>query len=121
MYNKSKIMRSAWVSFKKAKANGGKLDFGHFLRSSWKKAKEEAATARMMSERIKFNNGMTIEVDGYEFTLNRWTKNGLDRVYIKGGRSDGYGYVDILTGRFYPKTKFYPADNAAKIVANMIF
>ena len=121
MYNKSEIMRNAWVSFKKAKANGGKLGFGHFLRLSWGRAKEKAAVAHAASESIKFENGMALEVSGYEFTLNRWKKNGMDRVYLNGGRSGGYGYVDLVNGEYHPKTSFDPAKNAAKAVANMTF
>lgn len=121
MYNKSEIMRAAWVSFKTAKANGGKLGFGHFLLSSWNKAKSKAANLNKLSEKIKFQNGMSLEVSGYEFILNRWKKEKMDRVYLNGGRRDGYGYIDLVTGAYHPKTNFDPAKSAAKIVSSMIF
>lgn len=121
MYNKSEIMRNAWVSFRFAKANGGKRSFGYFLRASWGKAKEKAAAARLVSESIKFENGMALEVSGHEFILNRWKKNGMDRIYLNGGRRDGYGYIDLVTGEYHPKTSFDPAKAAAKVVSNMTF
>ena len=121
MYNRSEIMRNAWVSFKFAKANGGKLGFGHFLRASWAKAKAHANVDKIASAKVKFENGMALEVSGYEFILNRWKKNGMDRIYLNGGRRDGYGYIDLVTGAYHPKTNFDPAKSAAKIVSTMIF
>lgn len=89
MYNKSEIMRNAWATKKLYK----KMSFGDCLRRAWAKAKSEAAVSALIG--CEFVDGMEITVDGYTRTLNRWTKNGHDRIYINGGGRKGDGYVDL--------------------------
>ena len=115
MYNKSEIMKKAWELFKSAG-----WAFSVCLRMSWKFAKEEAAKNAPVKEK-SFVDGMTIEAMGYEFTLKRWTKHGMDRVYLEGCRSDGCGYVDLVKRQYHPKTNFGPAKMASDMVLNMVF
>lgn len=51
-------------------------------------------------EREKFRNGMKVSEGSYIRILNRWTKNGADRVYINGTSRKGDGYVDLTTKEF---------------------
>lgn len=83
-YNKSEIMKKAWELVKKAA-----MTMSAALKQAWAEAKSI----------IKFENNMTVEVDGYERELTRWTKGGHDRVYINGGSRKGDGYVNLKTGR----------------------
>ena len=105
-YDKSKVMRTAWD----IKYNHDNLTFGECLRRAWQIIKDAMANV--------FRNGMTIIVDGYERTLSRWTKNGMDRVYINGGSRKGDGYVDLVRRKTYLRGNLlYQAKIADKILA----
>ena len=88
-YDKSKVMRTAWD----IKYIHDNLTFAQCLRRAWQIIKQAVANV--------FANGMTVMVDGYERTLSRWTKNGMDRVYINGGSRKGDGFVDLVSRRAY--------------------
>lgn len=82
-YDMSKVMKTAW----EIKYNNDSLSFSACLKKAWQVIKDAVANV--------FYNGMTVIVDGYERILSRWTKNGMDRVYINGGSRRGDGYVDL--------------------------
>ena len=132
MYNKKEIMVAAWRLYKNSLETRFPKSFSDCLKRSWELAKCKAAAKKLADDRkaskesaLKaagaFKNGMEIVVSGYSFTLNRWTNGNLDRVYINGGRSDGYGYIDIAKMQYCPKTNFDPAKSTATIVMTMQF
>lgn len=86
-YNKSRIMKRAW----QLKEEFNCL-FSTALKVSWNE--EKRFVALNSGEKVKFNDGMEITVDGYTRTLNRWSKGNHDRIYINNDdKSDGF--VDI--------------------------
>lgn len=99
-YNKSEIMKEAWKLHRSW--NTRALTFAQCLTRAWAKAKEAAArAAEMLQKTMMFVNGMTIMADGIELTLNRWQKNGMDRIYINDSKRNTQGYIDIKTGKAY--------------------
>lgn len=68
-----------------------------------------------------FENGMTItvtETSGeYTRTLNRWTKNGKDRIYINDYKGRSEGYVDLQTMTAHVGDLLYVNDIADAIIA----
>lgn len=78
-YNKSEIMKKAWELKKSYRARS--LTFGQCLSRAWDEAKQVAAENAYNG--VVFVNGMEITMNGVTRTLNRWTKNGMDRVYIE--------------------------------------
>lgn len=89
-YNKSNIMKRAWEL---KKLFGEKKSFSICLYRAWNEAKEEAEANYYNCK--DFVNGMEITMNGVTRTLNRWTKNGMDRVYINNDRNSD-GYVDLI-------------------------
>lgn len=89
-YNKSNIMKRAWEL---KKLFGEKKSFSICLRRAWNEAKEEAEANAYNGK--DFVDGMEITMNGITRTLNRWTKNGMDRVYINYDRKSD-GYVDLI-------------------------
>lgn len=86
-YNKSRIMKRAWKL--KEELNSS---FSTALKISWNE--EKRFIALNTGEKVKFNDGMEITVEGYTRTLKRWTKGNYDRIYINNdSKSDGF--VDI--------------------------
>lgn len=68
----------------------------------------------------KFENGMSITVSydsgDYTRTLNRWTKNGKDRIYINDYKGRSEGYVDLKTMTAYVGDLLYINDIADAII-----
>lgn len=106
-YNKSEIMKRAW-ELKRTFRN--KYTFGQCLYRAWREAKEEAAENAYNG--TAFVNGMGITMNGVARTLNRWTKNGMDRVYINYGKKND-GYVDLVSRKLVGGNK---CEYLAKIV-----
>ena len=106
-YNRSEIMKNAWEIRRSYNARG--LTFGECLKRAWEKAKTAIANAAQLAAMTgkKFVNGMEITFDGYTRTLSRWTKGGMDRVYINGGSRRGEGYIDLNTRRAYTNSSTY--------------
>lgn len=99
-YNKREIMKEAWNLHRSWNARA--LTFGQCLARAWARAKEAAArAAEMLQKDLDFVNGMTIMADGVALTLNRWQKNGMDRVYINDSKRNSQGFVDVKTGIAY--------------------
>lgn len=90
-YNRSNIMKRAWEM---KKLFGERRSFGYCLRRAWAEAKEEAEQNAYNG--MNFVDGMEITMNGVTRTLNRWTKNGMDRVYINYDRKSD-GYVDLVS------------------------
>lgn len=109
-FNKSEIMTKAWEMFKSTV-----LTFSECLKRVWANAKQAVANAALIG--IKFVDGMDITVNGYTRVLNRWTKNGHDRVYINGGSRKGDGYVDLKTGYVHTGSLSYQTKIAEIILA----
>lgn len=114
-YNLSEIMKNAWMTKKSCK----KLSFSECLRRAWTKAKQAVQNA--MYYGIKFVDGMEITMDGYTRTLKRWTKNGMDRVYINGGSRRGDGYVDIKNGKSYQSNSLTYTCKMVDAILSMVF
>lgn len=90
-----KIMRDAWRMYRNS---GHRKTFSTCLKQSWAAAKsrlEQVANDTKVGPGFKFVDGMTIIAEGVKRTLNRWTKNGHDRVYINGGSRTGDGFIDL--------------------------
>lgn len=115
-YNRSEIMKSAWT----IKRNAYRLPFAECLRRAWSYAKYKAEECKTEIVQ-KFENGMTVVADGYERTLNRWTKNGMDRVYINGGTRRGDGYIDLKTRKAYLRGNYTYQRKIAEAVLAMAF
>ena len=47
---------------------------------------------------MEFKNGMVFEYAGWSKVLNRWTKNGKDRIYINNENRKTCGYIDLVSG-----------------------
>lgn len=107
-YNKSEIMKRAWKL--KKSYNCRSLTFGQCLSRAWDEAKQAAAENAYYG--VKFENGMEITMNDVTRTLNRWTKNGMDRVYINYGRKNN-GYVDLVSRKAVGTNKY---EYLAKIV-----
>ncbi len=91
-YNKSEIMKRAWELRKSYRCRS--LTFGQCLSRAWDEAKQAAAENAYNG--VEFVNGMEITMNDVTCTLNRWTKYGMDRVYInRYGKRDGY--VDLVS------------------------
>lgn len=116
-YNLSEIMKNAW-SIKKSHKD---LSFSHCLRRAWEKAKQAALESSYIG--CKFQNGMKITINGVARTLNRWTKNGMDRVYLNygdyGRKTDGY--VDLVNGRHNLYNKYEYLSKMADAIVTMQF
>lgn len=91
-YNRSEIMKRAWELYRTYRR--WERSFSWCLTKAWAEAKQEAEDNRYNG--VKFANGMEITMNDVTRTLNRWTKNGMDRVYINNGRN-GDGYVDLVS------------------------
>lgn len=100
-YNKSNIMKRAWEIKKSYTARS--LTFGQCLSKAWSEAK--TAAAENAYNGVDFVNGMAITMNGVTRTLNRWTKNGMDRVYINYG-SKNDGYIDLVSRRIVGGNKY---------------
>lgn len=112
-YNKSEIMKMAWKIRRSYHSRA--LTFGQCLKRAWDRAKNEYQNSLVPTI---FTNGMEITVDGCTRTLNRWSKGGMDRVYINGGCRKGDGYVDIKNGKYYLNGELtYQVKIAEKILA----
>lgn len=71
---------------------------------------------------MKFINGMEVTTsDGYTRILNRWTKNGMDRVYINGGSRKGDGYVDLKTCETHLNGNIRYQKEIAEMILDMYF
>lgn len=96
-YDLSNIMKGAWRIWRNTRINN--LPFSECLKRSWHAAKFYVEQRKNDTAPVgKFENGMTVTVDGYTRVLNRWTKGNQDRVYINGGSRKGDGWVDIKNG-----------------------
>ena len=121
-FNLHEIMKEAWKMFKSIKKNGIVKDytFAEALRWAWAEAKKVVKAAAALAERVAFHKGMTIDVNGEELELNRWTNYGKDRLYVGGN----CGYYDIKSGKFF-WNKFYTSnlntDYAEKLICNIDF
>ena len=113
-YNKSEIMKRAW-ELKRILRN---RTFGVCLSRAWNEAKQEAEEKAYDGK--KFENGMQITMLGVTRTLNRWTKNGHDRVYINYDRKND-GYIDLVSGKAVLGNKYSYLSKIAEAVQTMIF
>lgn len=112
-YNRSEIMSRAWEIKRSYSARA--LSFGQCLSRAWDEAKKSVAEGAYFS--CKFENGMVITMENITRTLNRWTKNGMDRVYINDGRNAD-GYVDLVARKSVGGSSKYTYHN--KIVAAIL-
>lgn len=129
-FNLHEIMKNAWHEFKICKSLDGSIingavyhcakTFAECLRKAWAEAKKAVKAAAALAERVAFHKGMTIDVNGEELELNRWTNYGKDRLYVGGN----CGYYDIKSGKFF-WNKFYTSslntDYAEKLICNIDF
>ena len=114
-YNKSNIMKRAWEL---KKLFGEKKSFSICLRRAWNEAKEEAEANAYNGK--YFVNGMEITMNGVTRTLNRWTKNGMDRVYINYDRKSD-GYVDLIARKAIGGNKYEYLEKIVSAVLSMNF
>lgn len=111
-YNRSEIMKRAWELYRTFRRWGD--SFGKCLTMAWKEAKQEAADNAYNG--VEFANGMEITMNDVTCTLNRWTKCGMDRVYInRNGKRDGY--VDLVSRKNFGGSN---AEYHEKIVAAIL-
>ena len=115
-YNMSQIMKRAWELRRCCALSA--LTFGGCLRRAWAEAKKEMEANRYNGR--EFVNGMAITMNGVTRTLNRWTKNGMDRVYINFDRKND-GYIDLVSGRRVLNNKYEYLTMIADAVAAMTF
>lgn len=111
-YNKSNIMKRAWEL--KKSYNCRSLTFGECLSRAWDEAKKAVSENAFVG--CKFRDGMEITMNGVTRTLNRWTKSGMDRVYINYGRKND-GYVDLVSRKIVGGNKY---EYLEKIVAAVL-
>lgn len=115
-YNRSEIMKAAWKMHRSYNARA--LTFGQCLARAWAKAKEAAKVAAQIA--VRFVDGMIVKVENLEFSLRRWTKYGMDRVYINFGK-DKVGYMDISTKSVSGKLNYSWGEALEQIVTSLVF
>ena len=91
-YNRSEIMKRAWELYRTYRR--WERTFAWCLTKAWAEANQEAS--ENVYNGVDFVNGMEITMNDVTCTLNRWSKYGMDRVYInRNGKRDGY--VDLVS------------------------
>lgn len=115
-YNRSEIMKRAWEIKRSYRARA--LTFGQCLSRAWDEAKQEVAENAYIGR--DFENGMEITMNDVTRTLNRWTKNGMDRVYINSGRKND-GYVDLVSRKIVGGNTYEYLEKIAAAVLTMKF
>lgn len=115
-YNKSEIMMEAWKI--RRSVNARALTFGQCLVRAWAKAKKAAEIAAQTT--VRFVDGMTVTVDGIDFTLRRWTKYGMDRLYVNW-KNEKVGYMDIARKFVTGDLNHSWGEALEQIVTNLVF
>ena len=114
--NRSEIMKRAWEIKKSYRARS--LTFGQCLSRAWDEAKREVGENAYNG--VDFVNGMEITMNDVTRTLNRWTKNGMDRVYINYGKKND-GYIDLVSRKIVGGNKYEYLAKIAAAVLSMNF
>ena len=115
-YNKSEIMKDAWKMHRSYNARA--LTFGQCLARAWAKAKEAAKIASQTF--VRFVDGMTVTVDGIAFSLKRWTKYGMDRIYVNCGK-EKVCYMDIARKQITGNLNRSWGEGLEQILSGLVF
>ena len=116
MYNRSEIMKRAWELYRTYRR--WERTFAWCLTKAWTEAKQEAS--KNAYNGVDFVNGMEITINGVTRTLNRWTKNGMDRVYINYGKKND-GYIDLVSRKIVGGNKYEYLEKIVAAVLSMNF